>query len=124
MTDAPENLKRILQKAAVLLEKHQLNVIATKNKASDLSMAEMLGLAHFLRNHFKQNFLEVVEIYFQLDAWYGMATAVKEFDLVFPEFIANGKPELNIKGLYHILINEPVAYDLELDAKNNFVFLT
>jgi DNA mismatch repair protein MutS len=124
LQDAPENLKRILQKATVLLEKQQLNVIATKNKASDLSMAEMLGLAHFLRNHFKQNFLEVIEIYYQLDAWYGMAMAVKEFDLVFPEFIANGKPELNIRGLYHILINEPVAYDLELDAKNNFVFLT
>ncbi len=122
--DASENLRRILQKAAVLLEKSQLNIMKSKSKASDLSMAEMLGLAHFLRYHFKQNFLEIIEIYFQLDAWYGMAMAVKEFNLVFPEFVTTDTPELNIKGLYHILINEPIAYDLDLDAKNNFVFLT
>ncbi|MEO8412519.1 MAG: DNA mismatch repair protein MutS [Ginsengibacter sp.] len=122
--DAPENLKRILQKAIVLIEKNQLNIIAAKQKMDELSMPEMLRLAHYIRYHFKQNLLEVIEIYYQLDAWYGMAMAVKQFDLVFPEFIISPKPELNVIGLYHILLHEPVAYDLELDQQNNFVFLT
>jgi DNA mismatch repair protein MutS len=122
--DAPDNLKKILQKAAILVEKTQLDIVAKKEKVSDLSMAEMLNLASFLRYHFKQNLLEIIEIYFQLDAWYGMAMAVKEYNLVFPEFIISGKPEMNIKSLYHILLTEPVAYDLELDEQNNFVFLT
>lgn len=121
---APENLKRLLQKATVLMEKYQLNIIAEKEKMSDLSRAEILGLAYYLRYHFKQNLLEIIEIYFQLDAWYGMAMAVKEFDLVFPHFVVSPIPELKIKALYHILLNEPVAYDLELDIQNNFIFLT
>jgi len=122
--DAPENLKKILQKATVLIEKHQLGIIASKEKMNNLSMAEMLGLAYYIRYHFKQNLDELIEIYFQLDAWYGMAMAVKEFDLVFPRFILSQQPVLKVKGLYHILLHEPVAYDLELDQHNNFVFLT
>lgn len=122
--DAPENLKRILQKAFVLIEKHQLGIITAKDKMSDLSMAEMLGLAHYLRYHFRQNLEELIEIYFLLDAWYGMAMAVHEFDLVFPQFIVSEKPILKVESLYHILLTEPVAYDLKLDERNNFVFLT
>ena len=122
--DAPENLKRVLQKASVLIERNQLDIISSHEKMSDLSMADMLGLAYYVRYHFKQNFEELIDIYFQLDAWYGMAMAVKEFDLVFPEFVESQKPELQVKKLYHILLNDPVAYDIELDQQNNFIFLT
>ena len=125
LTDnVPENLQRILQKAKILIEKHQLNIISAKEKISHLSRAEMLGLAHYIRYHFKQNLLEIIEIYFQLDAWYGMAMAVNEFNLVFPEFISGKEPLLKSKGLYHILLSDPVAYDLELNQDNNFMFLT
>ena len=122
--DAPANLKKVLQKAQVLIEKHQLNIITVKQKMSDLSMPEMLGLAQYIRYHFKQNFFEIIELYFQLDAWYGMAMAVKELNLVFPKFISSKGPVLKARGLYHILLSEPVAYDLELNQDNNFMFLT
>ncbi|HSQ43657.1 MAG TPA: hypothetical protein VLM16_01595 [Ginsengibacter sp.] len=122
--DAPENLKNILEKASILIEKHQLDILASKEKTSDLSMHEMLALAHYVRYHFKQNLSELIEIYYQLDAWYGMAMAVDEFKLVFPTFIISPKPDLKVKGLYHILLNKPVAYDLDLDENSNFVFLT
>jgi len=125
LTDnTPGNLKRILEKARVLIEKHQLNIIATRDKMSNLSMVEMLGLAHYIRYHFKQNLLEIIEIYYQLDAWYGMAMAMKELDLVFPIFTSSNEPLLKAKGLYHILLPEPVAYDIELKQNNNFMFLT
>jgi DNA mismatch repair protein MutS len=122
--DAPDNLKRLLQKAAVLLQKNYLDIISAKEKLSSLSMSDMLGLAYNIRNHFRQNLEELIELYFQLDAWYGMAMAVKEYDLVFPEFIDLPKPELKAKGLYHALLNDPVSYDLELYENNNFIFLT
>ena len=122
--DAPENLKKVLEKASVLIEKHQLDIVSAKESMNNLSTHEMLGLAHYIRYHFKQNLLDIIEIYCQLDAWYGMAMAAGEFKLVFPEFIASEQPDLKVKGLYHLLLKEPVAYDLELDVCNNFIFLT
>lgn len=122
--NAPDNLKKLLQKADVLMQKQHLDIITTKEKASELTNSEILNLAQYVKYHFKQNFYELIEIYSQLDAWYGMAMAVHEYGLTFPKFIVAIKPELKIKGLYHILLHNPVDYDLELDKENNFIFLT
>ncbi len=120
----PENLKKILNKAGILIDKPPLKVVFVKEKSADLSKVEMLSIAQYLKYHFKQYFYELIEIYSQLDAWYGMAMAMLHYNLVFPHFITSQSPELKAKGLYHILLKEPVAYDLELDHANNFIFLT
>ena len=39
-------------------------------------------------------------------------------------FVESAKPALNAKGLYHILLPVPVAYDVNLQQKQNFLFLT
>ncbi|MEO6814977.1 MAG: DNA mismatch repair protein MutS [Ginsengibacter sp.] len=121
---APDNLKRILEKAQVLVDKTQLQIISHKVKSSDLSITEMLTLAYYIRFHYKQQMFELIEIYSHLDAWYGMAMAVNEFKLVFPVFISSEEPVLKSKKLYHILLHDPVAYDVELNKKDNFMFLT
>lgn len=122
--DAPANLKKLLEKAKVIIEKQQFNIIANKEKSNDLSITEMLSLAFFLKYHYKQNLFELIEIYFHLDAWYGMALAVKEFKLSFPVFIHSEEPVLKAEKLYHILLDDPVAYDVALNEENNFIFLT
>lgn len=121
---APLNLKKNLGKASILIERFQFQIVFQHTKAEDLTKSEMLSLAHYIRYHFKQNFLELIDIYSQLDAWYGMAMAVQEFNLSFPVFISSKQPTLKAKQLYHILLKEPVAYNVELNEKNNFIFLT
>ncbi len=122
--ETPDNLRILLEKINMRMDKQQLKNVLLKKKFGDLTMAEMLGFAHFIRYHFKQNFLELIEMYYQMDAWYGMAMAVKEFDLVFPEFSQSEEPQLVANGLYHILLPLPVAYNVELNPGHNFIFLT
>jgi DNA mismatch repair ATPase MutS len=124
LDEAPENFKKVLVKAQTIINKEQFSIISKKEKNSDLVITETLSLAYFLRYHYKQQFFELIEIYFQLDAWYGMAMAVKEFDLSFPEFIPSTEPVLKAEKLFHILLHEPVSYDVELNKLNNFIFLT
>jgi DNA mismatch repair protein MutS len=121
---APANLAKLLERANGLLEKKSLEVIAKKEKSSELSITEMLTLAYYIRYHYKQQLLELIDYYSQLDAWYGMAMAMKQFGLCFPVFKETGQPVLKAKNLYHILLESPVAYNVELNEKNNFIFLT
>ncbi len=121
---APLNLKKLLEKANVLIERFQFQIVFNNEKAEDLSISEMLSFAYYIRYHFKQNFFELIDIYSQLDAWYGMALAVNEYKLSFPVFISSEEPMLKSKQLYHILLKDPVAYDVELNKDNNFIFLT
>ena len=121
---APLNLKKLLDKANVLILRHQFQIVFNNEKAEDLSNHEMLSFAYYIRYHYKQYFLELIDIYSQLDAWYGMAMAVNEFKLSFPVFNSSEEPDLKAKQLYHILLKDPVAYDVELNQSNNFIFLT
>ncbi|MEP6583314.1 MAG: DNA mismatch repair protein MutS [Ginsengibacter sp.] len=122
--EAPANLKLLLSKAQLWMKKQQLNIVSKKKKSDDLTMVEMLSLGSFIRYHFKQNFFELLEIYFQLDAWYSMAMAVEKLNLTFPKFFTETAPVLKANGLYHILLPTPVSYNVELNQKNNFIFLT
>jgi hypothetical protein len=40
-----------------------------------------------------------------------MAVAVKTYNLSFPEFVEQASPLVEAKGLYHILLPNPVPYD-------------
>ena len=122
--NAPLNLEKLLKKAEVLILRSQFQIVFDKEKAEDLSNTEMLSFGYYIRYHYKQNFFELIDIYSQLDAWYGMMMAVKEFNLSFPDFIPSEEPVLDAKSLYHILLKDPVAYDVALNQNNNFIFLT
>jgi DNA mismatch repair ATPase MutS len=121
--NSPELLVKLLERAKNILDKPQFFILDKKEKADDMSMTEMLRLASFLRYHYKQNIYELLDIYSQLDAWYSMSLAMNTYGLVFPEFI-DDTPTVNAAGLYHILLPEPVAYDVILDHEKNFLFLT
>ena len=120
----PKNLKRVLDNIEVLINRPALQVIYSTSKSNELSLSDMMGFAWYIRYHYKQQLYELIELYDQLDAWYGMANAVKVYGLVFPTFIKSATPVLQSTGLYHILLKDPTSYSLQLSKKNNFVFLT
>ena len=120
----PPPLQKLLVTAQQLISKEQFVIVINNNKASDLTIAQQLHLANFLRYHYKRNMLELLAIYAQLDAWYGMAMAVKTYGFHFPQFIPSDEPLLQVEGLYHILLPKPVGYSLALHPECNFLFLT
>lgn len=122
--NAPKKLKSILEIIQLKLQKNHLQIIRDYEKKEQLSPSEIIALGYYLRYHYKQTLLELIELYFQLDAWYGMAKGTKELNLIFPVFKESAEPVLKATQLYHILLEDPVPYDIELNEKNNFIFLT
>jgi DNA mismatch repair ATPase MutS len=120
----PNPIRRLLEEARKLMEKDEFSVIAANKKAADLPITESLQLGQFLRFRFKRQMLQLTGIHAQLDAWYGMALAVRNHKLVFPSFRESEQPFIEMKGLYHLLLKEPVPYDVSLNRNSNFLFLT
>ncbi len=120
----PAPLKKVLAEIEHIINKEQFAVVNKYRTSEELSNSQKLELAHFIRHTYKQNTLSLVVLYAQIDAWYGMAAAVKKFGLVFPEFVKSDEPVIEAEGLYHLLVQEPVAYDVTLNQKTNFLFLT
>ncbi len=122
--DAPAPIRKLMETVAASINKKEFEIIAANKKSKELHNSSQLMLANYFRYRFKHAMQELLEIYYQLDAWYSMAMAVKNYKLVFPSFNNEKRPLLDVKGLYHPLLQQPVDYDIQLVPGKNFLFLT
>ena len=93
----------------------------TDKKASN---SEILWLGAYLKLHYKKQTIELIHLYNMLDAYISMAKASDEHNLTFPTFNNSTDPLIKAEGLYHLLLQVPISYDLILDKSTNFMFLT
>ncbi len=106
------------------LEKPILKEIAEIDKDVKLSLRDNLFYANYLRSHFKRSIFDLIDIFCKLDAYLSMAIACKKYSFVFPYIEESTQPFVNAKGLYHLLLPTPIAYDIGLNKTENFIFLT
>jgi DNA mismatch repair protein MutS len=123
LADLPLSFKIYIERIFQLLKETPLRHLSeTKNEPFNLS--QNLYFAFHLRGRYKTDTLELIEIFYRLDAWYSMAMAVKMFNLSFPEFVETEQPLVYAKELYHLLLPQPVSYNIEMNPEHNFLFLT
>jgi DNA mismatch repair protein MutS len=122
--ECPSLLASLLRRAKFLLGHDVIQSLVATKPDIIFSATQVSYYGFYLQNNFKSYALELVDIYGRLDAWYSMAMATKKFQFTFPDFIDKQEPVINANSLYHILLPSPVAYNVQLNQQNNFVFLT
>lgn len=120
----PQPLLAYIQRAAQLLKTDVAIELGQTGRGTRYTPVQTIHFGHFLLYRFKSVVQELIDIYGRLDAWHSMAKAVKTFNLSLPEFIESPQPVINARGLYHTLLAKPVTYDVQLDDRHNFLFLT
>lgn len=120
----PPHIRIYIERISQVLKEPALRELSETSKGAVFSMRQHLYYGHNLRQRHRLQTLELIDIYSRLDAWYSMAVAVKTYHLSFPEFVEQDSPLVEAKGLYHVLIPRPVAYDLQMNPDHNFLFLT
>ena len=122
--DSPPLLANLLDRAKKLLDQEVLHAMAKTTPGAKLNPIQIIHYGHFVRLRFKTAMQSLIEIHSRLDAWYSMAMATRRYNLAFPDFVDQAEPYLEATSLYHLLLPQAVAYDVSLDAENNFLFLT
>ena len=122
--DLPAFFKVYIERILYLLKEPALKSLSETAPEEKLTLKQNLYFGYNLINRYKSKTLELVDIFGRLDAWYSMANAVKTYQLSFPEFIEGDAATIHAKQLYHILLPQPVAYDVEMNPEHNFLFLT
>lgn len=120
----PSNLSIALGRMNTLLNKPWIQEIELIKDVKQLRATTILKFGFLLRRHFKNEAFELIDLFSKLDAYYSLATACIKHQLQFPEFIQNDVPQFEARQLYHLLLPTPVAYDINLNQKRNFLFLT
>ena len=122
--DLPANLSFYFDRIKKILQEAPLQKLSATKADHEFSLQENLYYARFAKGDYKNDTYELIDIFSRLEAWYSMAMAVKTYQLQFPEFVEQEEPFLKAEGLYHVMLGKPVAYDLVLEPKQNFLFLT
>lgn len=122
--DCPPLLAELLERARRLLNEDILHQLAKTGSGMKPNPVQVIYFGHYIRNRFKTAMVSLIDIHNRLDAWYSMATAMQRFQLSFPVLLDQEDPYLEAERLYHLLLPDPVAYDIRLDRNTNFVFLT
>ncbi len=120
----PAQILFYIERINKVLTEAPLQQLSATTTGVDFSLQQNLYYAHALRNRHRLDTLEMIEVYSRMEAWYSMAVAVKTYDLIFPDFIESEDPLLAAEGMYHLLLQQPVAYNLQMNPQQNFLFLT
>ncbi|MES2330843.1 MAG: DNA mismatch repair protein MutS [Bacteroidota bacterium] len=108
---------------SMLLSKSMIQEIMRADKKK-LTPEQVLRYGGFIRHHYKAQNFELVDLYSKFDAYLSIAWACKKYDFTFPEIKPSKEPYIKATGLHHMLLEEPVSYDIELSVEKNFLFLT
>lgn len=120
----PAKLETLLSKIRILLQHQQITELASRADGKSFTIRETVYFGQFFHATFRQHAMELIQIFSQLDAWYSMAYAVRHYDLHFPEITEQEEPFIEATGLYHLLLENPVSYDIDMNPSSNFIFLT
>jgi DNA mismatch repair protein MutS len=120
----PPILSNLMKRAQFLLSHEIIQSLITTERGSKFSTSQVVYYGYYLQNNFKNHTLELIGIYERLDAWHSMARATKELNFCLPVFVDQENPYVEMDGLYHVLLPTPVAYDVGLEQRHNFLFLT
>jgi DNA mismatch repair protein MutS len=122
--DLPKKMQQLLERARKLLNYEIIHEIAKRPKDQRYEVAETVYYGYYFHTIFKPASEVLLEIYSQFDAWYSMAMATKNFHLQLPEFVDTEDPYFEAESLYHLLLQQPVPYDVKMNIDSNFIFLT
>lgn len=120
----PSLLDTVLQQTEHILGDRRLSGFKSKVQFTDLSQAEILHYGRLFHVDMIASIRKLITLYGRLDAWYAMAKANKLLKLAYPQILDADEPVIRAKGLWHVMLKEPVSYDLEMSPRQNFVFLT
>jgi DNA mismatch repair protein MutS len=122
--DLPLSTRVYIERIQQLLKNTPFHKLADAPREQTWTLTQNLYYGHRIYYTHRSAIQEMMEIFGRLDAWYSMAVAVNTYHLSFPEFVEQNAALVEAKGLYHILIPKPVAYDLVMNPQHNFLFLT
>ena len=122
--DTPPAMQKLLHRIAQLINRPETQWIAQQPPNTPFNLTDTIRFGQFFHDQFRTQLFELMDIYAQFDAWYSMAMANKTYELTLPDIIEQPEPLLEASGMYHLLLPQPVPYDVKLNKDSNFIFLT
>lgn len=119
--DAMENDR---QEIAEVLNDTSLRPVFNEKPGSKLSYGAVTAYDILIRVRERNKVERVLQFIYSLDVYISVATIANRRGFIFPTVHSRGSNILDIKGVYHPELKNPVGNDLKMGNKKSVVFLT
>lgn len=93
-------------------------------KSEKISFTKLNKLDHLLREKYKEQTEDLVDLVYKLDAYISIAKVSKHRQFVIPEYSTLNTQKLTLDTFYHPLLKKAVPYSLQMDETSHLCFLT
>jgi len=85
---------------------------------------EILALGYFFMYQYKNNTRSLLDSFYEIDAYYSMATAIQKHHFHFPTWIESDTPFFEVTDAIHPMLKDPIQNSISLSPETNLLFLT
>ncbi|MBO9632683.1 MAG: DNA mismatch repair protein [Chitinophagaceae bacterium] len=117
-------LQQLTNQYRALFENKLLDAVDGDIANGKLSVMQQTRYESFLRGTHHDELNNLLRHCYELDLFLGIAALIEEKNYCFPVINHGSKALLRLKGAYHPGLNKAVGNDLQLDARQNLLFLT
>ena len=84
----------------------------------------ILELGYFFMYQYKNNTRSLLDCFYEIDAYYSMAAAIKKHHFEFPTWVESDMPFFEVTDAIHPLLKDPIQNSILLSNNANLLFLT
>lgn len=125
--DCPNELKDKFEKSIAILDLKPINDLLTLAKKKKLKVRNTLKYDHALRKMYKAEVLFICNLVYQIDACETISSVARNRNFCFPNLIdtvQNTKSVIDIIGLFHPLLIDPVGNQIAFEGNKNLCLLS
>lgn len=97
---------------------------AMETRPGPLSILNLARCNELFRKSLLKKIKHILDLVYQLDAFIAVSNAAKLYGLCYPALRADTQKPLEIKGVFHLFLEQPITNDLEFNVEKNVCFIT
>lgn len=118
----PPALAQLVQK--IKKELSHPGLLDLQENKIDTTPQTYLRLGYFFLYQYKNSAKYLLSYFYELDALYSLAKAHAQYQFIFPQWVDDPQPYLQVEGVVHPLVKNAIGNNLSLTSSQNFLFLT
>lgn len=100
------------------------NLLSVRQKKEKMNATGILQLSHFYIYHYKNQIRALLQLFYEIDAYFSLAKAHSHYTFEFPTWLEQDQPLFDIDAATHPLVQNAISNPLHLNNDQNFLFLT
>ena len=123
LENSPEQLLEYKSTILDLIEKSELKEILLLKNKNRMGVIRKGKLDFYFRNSESEKIKVLLDIIYEIDVYKSISNAVRKYGFSYPQYTSN-EVCINIEGLFHPFLEEPVSNNVNLSYSKNLCFLT